>query len=151
MARMGPLRHLPIVDVERRGADRLVLVVDALACEVDTEDVPARRGQVGGPRLLLADAEEVVHVVQLPVLEEQGVPAEAGALGEHHALGVGTGDVDLGEHLPRPDVGVGRRVFRHLQRAGVVRVGAGLRHRDVVLASRSTVAIVAFSGGMCEL
>ena len=69
-----------------------------------------------GHELLLGfDAEEVVDVVQLAVLDEQCVAAEAGAVREDHPGGVG-GDVDVGDDLVGPATDVDRDAFGDLAR-----------------------------------
>ena len=49
--------------------------------------------------LLRFDAQEVVNVVQLVVLDEQRVPAKARAVGEDDAGAIRIGDLDIGENL----------------------------------------------------
>ena len=56
--------------------------------------VLARREVLGRVDLLLEHADEAVDVVQPVVLDVQGVPAEARAVGEQHALRAGGRDVD---------------------------------------------------------
>ena len=91
----------------------------ALLDELHAEHVLARLERLGDELLLRRDAEEVVDVPELPVLEEQRVAAEAGAVGEDHALGVRARDLDLGQDLERAAAGVGRHRLRHV---GGVRV-----------------------------
>ena len=70
--------------------------------------------QLGRDELLLRlDAEEVVDVVQLLVLDEQRVAAEARTVREDHAGAVGVGDLDVGEDLVRPAAHVDGHAFRN--------------------------------------
>jgi hypothetical protein len=57
---------------------RLVLVVDTFAYELDTEHVLARPRDFGAERLLLADAEEVVDVLDPAVLGDSAWPPMRG-------------------------------------------------------------------------
>jgi hypothetical protein len=118
--------------VELEWAKRLVVLARALLGELDPDDVGPGGGRVGDQPLLGRDAEEVVDVVELAVLDEQGVAPEAGALGEDHALGVG-GELDFGQDLVGDVDGVGRRRLGDLGGAWVVDVLPACWHDNLVL------------------
>ena len=82
----------------------------------------------GQPAAARGDAEEVEDVVELPVLDEEGVPAEASPLGEDHPLRVRR-ELHIGQDLVRPAVRPGGKLFRYLRCAGVIGVLAAWRHR----------------------
>lgn len=71
------LRRRLVVDVQRGGAPEFAVIAGAFLPEVDPDDVPARRGCVGPHLLLRRDAQEVVGVGDLAVLEIQGVTTES--------------------------------------------------------------------------
>ena len=77
--------------------------------ELHPEDVLAGREPLADELLLRRHADEAVHVEELAVLDEEGVAAEAGAVGDDHALGVRVRDLDVGEDLERPAPDVRRR------------------------------------------
>ena len=95
----GQGRHRLAVDIQRRVALR-----DETACHragsgvADAQDVLAHRHRIGRGHLLLHLAEEVVDEVQMPIGDEQRVPAVPGALFEQHAVNVGALYGDLGQH-----------------------------------------------------
>jgi hypothetical protein len=97
------------VDEELGLADGLLVLARTLPGELHPKCVLAGRELGGDERLLRRNAEEVVDVVQLFVLEEQRVPAEARAAGKDAARAV------------RPDLDVGP-VLVHM-----VKLPAGLR------------------------
>ena len=133
-----------VVDPEPRRPYGLAILTGALLGELDADDVPAGRRRGTGQPVLGRDAEEVVGVGHLAVLDEQRVAAEPRPVREDHALAVRR-QVDLGQHLVRDVVDVGSRALGDLGGAGVVRVlarrhplerarhlggGAGNRRRD---------------------
>src|SRR5262245_17329547 len=66
-----------VVDVQLRGADRLVVFSEPLLGELDAHRVPARPRRRPGEALLRRDAEEVEDVGQRAVVDEQRVATEA--------------------------------------------------------------------------
>src|SRR5699024_5280137 len=86
------------------------------------EDVLAERHGVGRRQPLLLLTQEVVHVVQPAVGDEQHVPAVAGALLEQHALGAGAVHGDPGQHRERPATQVHARTQWYLGGVRVVGV-----------------------------
>ena len=84
--RIAPSATTSAVDVQLGGPVGLAVLALALLDELDAEHVRAGLQRFGHELLLGRDAEEVVDVVQLAVLDEQRVAAEARALGEDHAL-----------------------------------------------------------------
>src|ERR1700759_303197 len=75
----------PIVDVELGRPVGGVALVDGLLVELHTGHGLAGLQAVGDELLLGRDADEVVDVVELAVLDEQGVTAEPRSLGEDHS------------------------------------------------------------------
>jgi hypothetical protein len=64
-----------VVDAELGGAVRLMALAEALLAELDAEDVAAGwQLHVGDELLLGRDADEVVGIPELAVLDEQRVP-----------------------------------------------------------------------------
>jgi hypothetical protein len=116
-----------VVDVQLQRSDRLVVLTHPFLGELDPHDVPPRGRDGRRDHLLGWDTEEVVDVAELAVLDDQGVAAEARAVGEDHPLGVGR-ELDLGQHLVGDAVHVGRRPFRDLGGARVVGVLAAGGH-----------------------
>src|SRR6185503_10610524 len=78
--------------------------------------------------LLRFEAEEVVHVMQLSILDEQHVAAEARAMSEDHAVRVG-GEVHVGDDLVRAATDVRRDAFRYARRTWEVDVACAWRLR----------------------
>ena len=136
VARLGAHRALGdelVVDVQLGGAVRLVVVADRLLDELHAEHALADGDTFADELLLGRHADEAVDVVQLAVLHEQGVTAEPRAVGEQHAVGVGVGDLDLGEDLERTAADVRSRTLRQF---GGVRV----EHEHVLALRWSTGA-----------
>ena len=77
--------------------------------------------------LLGFDAQEVVDVVQLVLLDKQGVPAKARAVGEDDAGGIRIGDYDVGENLIRAIAHADRQAFGNRHCAGVIDVAVPWR------------------------
>jgi hypothetical protein len=63
--------------------------------------------------LLGLDAEEIVNVVHLLILDEQSVAAEARAVGEDNAGAIGLLDLDVGKNLVRAATDIDSDTFRH--------------------------------------
>src|SRR5262249_17478011 len=115
LAALGPHvapSHRLTVDIERGLADRLALRPGLLANKLHAKRIFARLELVRDELLLRLDAEEIVDVVQLPILDEQAVAAEARAVGEDDAGGVGIGDLDVGDDLVRPAADTDRNSLR---------------------------------------
>ncbi len=106
-----------VVDVQLEWSDALAVLTHPLLGELDADDVLSRGW--GGRRdpVLGWDAEEVVDVGDLAVLDQQGMAAEPGAVGEDDAFGARL-EIDLGERLVRHVVHVGSRTLRDLQVPG---------------------------------
>ena len=79
------LSHDLLIDIELRFAHGLAVLAGALPDELHAERIFARLQLAGDELLLRLDAEEVLHIVQLLVLHEQGVTAEARTMGEDYA------------------------------------------------------------------
>src|SRR5262245_61694230 len=93
------LRNDLFVDIERGLAERLAMRAGFLANELHAERVLARL-ELGRDELLLRlDAEEVVDVVQLLILDEQRMAAEARAVGKDDARAVRVLDLHIGDDL----------------------------------------------------
>src|SRR5262249_4101702 len=91
--------------------------------ELHPEDVFTWLKFLGGYEVLFRlDAEEVVNVVQLLVLEEERVPPKARAVREDHAGGVRVGDFDVGQDLERAPADADGYAFRPRRRVWVVEV-----------------------------
>jgi len=99
-----------------------ILILD----ELDADHVLAGAGCITDQALLGRDAEEVVDIDELTVLDVQRMFAEARAVGEQDALAVG-GEFDVRQHLERDTVGIGGGMFGH---------GAGARVIGVLPARR---------------
>src|SRR5829696_951016 len=123
VARLGhdpALADLLVVDEQgqRHGGRQAVALLD----EGGRQQHLAGRDLPGGLDRLLVAADEVVDVLELSVLDVQGVAAEAGAVREQHPGGVLGPDVDLDGDAVAAVADVGRRRLRHLGRARVVDV-----------------------------
>src|SRR5262245_57184370 len=95
------------VDVELGGAERLAVLSGLFPDELHPQRMLARSERWRDELLFRFDAEEVIDVVQLAILDEERVAAEAGAMRENHAAGIG-GDVDVGDDLVRPATDIHR-------------------------------------------
>ena len=102
------------------------MLAGALAEELHPEGVRTRRELLGRERLLRRDAEEVVHVVELVVHEEQRVPAEAGPVREQDSFGALVED-GVGDDLVGPAADVDRHALGDGGRTGVVHVAIARR------------------------
>ncbi|MFF4444485.1 hypothetical protein [Streptomyces sp. NPDC001502] len=91
------------------------------------DELLAGREFLGGGDQLVVGAEEVVDVVQAVVADEQGVSAEAAAVREQHAAGIGTGDVDEGADGVGAVADADRDGFGDLGATGPVGVAAAGR------------------------
>src|ERR1035441_9439083 len=115
-------RHDLVVDVELGRAQRLMVRAGFLPGELHAERVLAGFQCAGDKLLFRFDPQKVVNVVQLLVLDEQGVAAEARTVGKDHAGGVRIGDFDVREDLVRTATHVDGNALRDGSRAGVVNV-----------------------------
>src|SRR5262249_30230589 len=117
------LGHDLVVDVELHPTEVLLELARGFADELHPEDVFTWLKFLGGDKVLFRfDAEEVVNVVQLLVLEEERVPPKARAMREDHADGVRVGDFDVGQDLERAPADADGYAFRHWRRVWVVEV-----------------------------
>src|SRR5262245_7332219 len=90
-----------VVYVELRLAKRFAVLTGFLSIERDANRMLAGSKWWGDERLLRLDTEEVVHVVQLSILDEQCVAAETRAVREDHSARCGC-DFDVGDDLVGP-------------------------------------------------
>src|SRR5277367_1598982 len=94
----------------------------ALALEGGRDDYVADRQRLGRLDDLLKVADEVVGVLELAVLDVQGVAAEPGPMGEQDSTGVRRVDGDLDRDRVRAVADVRRHRFGDLGRTGIVHI-----------------------------
>src|SRR5262245_19829580 len=109
-----------VVDIEAGFADGLHVRTGLLAREFHTEREFARLELLGDELLFRLDAEKVRDVVELPVLDEERVPADARAVGEDDARAVRFLDFDVGDDLEGASARIDRDALGHWRGAGIV-------------------------------
>src|SRR5262249_43848531 len=116
------LRDDSFVYVKRALAEGFAVPAGLVANELHAERVLARLELIGDKLLLRLDAQEVVAVMQLPVLDVQSMAAEARAVRKDHTGTIRVGDLDVGQDLVGATTRIDGHTFRHWRGSRVVYV-----------------------------